>query len=1567
MAPFDTSRLHTPTTSGPSSAGSGTHGLGAADEEASHYWNAATADGAPPPQDVPPGAGADPGFVAAMFGPLEVAPGDAPGSRAATEAAPIASALGLELPRMQVNELAREVTGSRHAHGVALGHAIYLDPARDSASTNESRTVLAHELVHHAQSKLTVTSETTRDDAETEARELAEHYVATGEMAAPQVGIDLSRPAADSDARDLPGVTAPMYLHLHAARFLGAVRARVQAIEPTLPVGLTWHGYARFAQLFMASFAARVGDFDVQRSTTLPELTYPADPFAAIDEARIVLGFDKHGTAAHPGDPRYGKVGLREWSDAAGRAFALVVETSLRASVTRMAGRYLAVARRKGQNGGTEENPWSPVSSAELVQSHPMDALVTLALPAHGVIEIASTPWPKPGRASSPSTATHAITPDNTAKNHTSIDIEPNTVPTTLKNGLRVLDVATFEWQGATDPKLWNWIKVAEPGATAEEVAEALWGSGAGDKSIYAYGITAMPPYFGLPKLWARNMAGAAEHAPKADRNGGDQEVPHDNAIGLAGSSVADEVALVQAPKNDAAFAVVSMGELGELIQQSQIQLAHIEPILVLWGEQGILDGARAFLVDKQQRVAADPYASATWGPVLRQQQRVLYEVATQIDQIHRQVGAQLAGHAGGLDGTLTGGKLQGKEEPQLAPYHQMIAMYARAAATSHLAETSRALLAAARDQQQMLVARVATDAARTAEVLVDDMRGVTKSGDVERGELTTQAGELVDNATQLHSSMLDGHAPDTSQIDELLVTADEVSLKARVRALGEKLAVLESAAAKANDGTMKKAANIFHTEFWGLAARSGTLKAKLATIRAHLDRSTANARLLALGEPNHAALRREGRRSALAAARQELQSLQQDTNIEKFLQQAHDEVQDAQLRAVILQIGVLIGISLVSSGLGNAATAGARGFLAARSAQTVAATVELSRTAQLATRFGGLVLESGINAGGQTMVMGKPMGRAFVEDFATNLATSGMLDGLRSAEAISSIADDAVRGMWKAKAGKAVQLSGEMLLGAATSQVAGHLSDRAFGAEKPDPSAAQSWALQGASLAVGRFVSGAASKQLQRIQSLASNKGWQLGRVLGDKVRALHADAVRLSSQPDYNASLELLRRRGELLHEEQALLVQIASDPVLAQRLGMTEESLGTSLRDNGDGFAELHGPRTRHVVLQGAGLRPAVGERIWTGNRAQVEGAIAGARKAGLSVETVSEGPHGVHLRFGSADVEVKLIGNTSSSEPGNAQPRPAEPTNAGPERDQAGRPPLPGSPSQAPASRAKHTLDDFLGIPANENELSGARSQAAREASMSLAEQSASIRTEQARSEREMLLAIKNDEMPRYIARVGPASSHGTFANPNKPFVFATEPSDLRGLTPAEALWKVGWTREWIEPNIGKEIEVIVLDTHKSIPEPTSTSGAARMEVGGIAWRDLTTAALADRSFVAAAEAKGITESELVDLFRSADGAPLSESVTQVGPERAEKMTTLAWLLDKRYSVNKLYTGFGSTMREDGQLGGREVMVRPNGTGLKLTSDNHEKISLGVLTKADLEAVLAGNNTSIGATQ
>jgi hypothetical protein len=78
---------------------------------------------------------------------------------------------------------------------------------------------------------------------------------------------------------------------------------------------------------------------------------------------------------------------------------------------------------------------------------------------------------------------------------------------------------------------------------------------------------------------------------------------------------------------------------------------------------------------------------------------------------------------------------------------------------------------------------------------------------------------------------------------------------------------------------------------------------------------------------------------------------------------------------------------------------------------------------------------------------------------------------------------------------------------------------------------------------------------------------------------------------------------------------------------------------------------------------------------------------------------------------------------------------------------------------------------------------------------------------------VLVSIQNGNLPRFIARVSPSNNfdRGTFANPNRPFAFAAEPADLRGISQAEAMYKVDWTREWIEPNIGKEIVIAVLDT------------------------------------------------------------------------------------------------------------------------------------------------------------
>ena len=265
-----------------------------------------------------------------------------------------------------------------------------------------------------------------------------------------------------------------------------------------------------------------------------------------------------------------------------------------------------------------------------------------------------------------------------------------------------------------------------------------------------------------------------------------------------------------------------------------------------------------------------------------------------------------------------------------------------------------------------------------------------------------------------------------------------------------------------------------------------------------------------------------------------------------------------------------------------------------------------------------------------------------------------------------------------------------------------------------------------------------------------------------------------------------------------------------------------------------------------------------------------------------------------------------------------------------------------------SSAKRSLDEFLGTPATDDELARAKLAAQSEATLSLVDQASLIRSGQSRSERDMLLSIKNKEMPRYVARVGTASPYQTFANPAREFVFATEPADLRGLSPAQAMSKVGWPRAWIEDNIERETEVTILDT-------SVTARDARVEVGPVDWAGLHRSVLADDSFLRAAESRGLTRSDVDELLQCAANAPISEAISRAGQANAAKMETLMALLDKRYSVNSLYTGIGATMDESGQLGAREVMVRPGGTGFQLSPGNHVKVGLGKLTREDVEAL------------
>src|SRR5690606_22540805 len=107
----------------------------------------------------------------------------------------------------------------------------------------------------------------------------------------------------------------------------------------------------------------------------------------------------------------------------------------------------------------------------------------------------------------------------------------------------------------------------------------------------------------------------------------------------------------------------------------------------------------------------------------------------------------------------------------------------------------------------------------------------------------------------------------------------------------------------------------------------------------------------------------------------------------------------------------------------------------------------------------------------------------------------------------------------------------------------------------------------------------------------------------------------------------------------------------------------------------------------------------------------------------------------------------------------------------------------------------------------------------------------------------------------------------------PFVFATEPADLRGCKPGEAMYKVGWTKQWIEPAIGQEIVVCIFDTHQAVPARDGSGRDTVVEQGKMEWPELTAKALSDAAFLDAAEARGIDGDELPALLRICAETPV----------------------------------------------------------------------------------------------
>ena len=137
--------------------------------------------------------------------------GDLRAERTRQVVAPAAGALGLgdDVP-VHLDGEAAERTAARGAPALATGGAVYLDPTRFDPDSRAGRYLVAHELVHVAQSRLGGSASV--DDAEAEADAAARSYVGGGTLDRPRVPLAPHAQAAgpnDAETRAAPAVPRP--------------------------------------------------------------------------------------------------------------------------------------------------------------------------------------------------------------------------------------------------------------------------------------------------------------------------------------------------------------------------------------------------------------------------------------------------------------------------------------------------------------------------------------------------------------------------------------------------------------------------------------------------------------------------------------------------------------------------------------------------------------------------------------------------------------------------------------------------------------------------------------------------------------------------------------------------------------------------------------------------------------------------------------------------------------------------------------------------------------------------------------------------------------------------------------------------------------------------------------------------------------------------------------------------------------------------------------------------------------------------------------------------------------
>jgi len=1110
-----------------------------------------------------------------------------------------------------------------------------------------------------------------------------------------------------------------------------------------------------------------------------------------------------------------------------------------------------------------------------------------------------------------------------------------------LTEGAREVE---YTWLGARDEKLWNWILVSSPkNPTAEDVATTPLAGGNSTGTEQAHRIAASPPYFGIPFETARLVPDAIKYAPAAIKAGRGTDPKLADAATLAHTGASDGAALAQE-------ATATQADLApdHALDRLELELATLQSTLAPWRAAEPLGAAVAFVARRR----AEPPAEGThWKAVLSAQERLVGAASREV----------LA---------LTAEVPKGAASPK-HPLAAVVRAYARAVEVSHLAAQAIPALAEAR-KLAALVPLAALDRD------VDQARDATADAD------PGAALDLAKRAADLRARVDHGEKVDRDAVDALAIEAEETAVLGHLDSIERPLHELISlsgddqiANAKYEGGLPKlgTAASV-------ILGRITNWRAELAQAKTWRGPTPGNTSDRTLLDQRRTAVRRVG--EALAQTDREVQ-------IQSYVEWAKKAIEDKllwqRIAMLIGRVAAEIALMIATMQIAQAGVTAVRGIMAGTEI------IEDARQASFAVKLATSITAAGLNTTGNAALGGEVSWKAFVENavaMGTMTTIMAPFEGLLGESA-------GIESELRTLGQRAVRTGTELAL-EASAGLAGSVVGQAAANNYVVASPASGEVVEQAfTLLVGKFVHQRASAAKARVDHAEKTLGAKAIAGIRAKWEQLAARSAKV--HPTKTEALGFLSERYQFLREERALY---KGHPEL-ERGAEAEPPLGPEFVD---------------VPLVLSHLESVVPGHSYLGTHAQIDAGLAALEATGLHATALPEQTPGTRRYQVDANIiefHERATSRESSSASGldggaiAAQVPGVTYESGGTFRISSTNGEIEASirrtkhaarivrdgdrvaieiprglkgadleravveklgsvrtllengrariDSEKGIAKGRRTFDDFSEGGVSADEKAQAHAAGASDNASSLKEHASRVATGTARNEREMLAAIAQGDVPRYVARVDAEATYlkyKSFGRPDRQFIYATEPADLRGLSPAAALEKVGWTKEWMQKLVNQEIAVCIFDTQSAVK---SDAGESRTSVGVMAWEHLINKALGDTKFVeqAISEAGVVDKAELAKIHGVLERTPVRADPQTTDPNLESKARAVMKMLNDHYSANDLFTGIGATMNTSGTLGVREVMVENNNTRFQLTPENHVLVKLGTLQQVDVDAL------------